>query len=74
MPRKEGADPTASALAQKRWDKTPPEERSEIASKLAAKRWEGHVAKRPASGRKAVAGKKPAAKKKADATKKGKAK
>jgi hypothetical protein len=64
MPRKEAADPTASALAQKRWDKTPPEERSEIASKLAAKRWEGHIAKRPASGRKkAAAGKKkPAAK------------
>lgn len=51
MSRKEDADPVASALAQKKWDKATPEERSEQARKMNEARWKGHVAKRPASSR-----------------------
>lgn len=52
MSIKEDGDPAAAALAGKRWDKTPPKERSEHAKKMAEARWAGHEAKRPASSRK----------------------
>jgi hypothetical protein len=42
----------AQELIRRRWDKTPPEERSEMAKRAAAARWAGHIAKRPASARK----------------------
>jgi hypothetical protein len=58
-------DEVAQALVRKRWDKTPAAARRQIAKDLAAARWAGHVAKRPASSRKP-------AKKKATAAKKGK--
>jgi hypothetical protein len=48
-------DPIAQAMVQKRWDKTSAQKRSEIAKGLAAARWAGHVAKRPASSRKPAA-------------------
>lgn len=51
MGRKPDADPVASALVQKRWDKTTEKERREVGRRMAAARWEGHVAKRPASAR-----------------------
>lgn len=57
MSRKEDGDPVASALAQKRWDKTGPKKRSEHARKMNEARWAGHEAKRPASSRKKKAAK-----------------
>jgi hypothetical protein len=54
-------DPVAQAMAQKRWGKTSAKERKQIAKNLAAARWAGHEAKRPASARKR-AGKKAAGK------------
>ena len=50
-------DPVAQAMVQKRWDKTSAKKRSEIGKGLAAARWAGHVAKRPASSRKKAAAK-----------------
>jgi hypothetical protein len=52
MSRKEDGDPAASAMAEKRWNKTSPKKRVEHAKKMAEARWAGHVAKRPASSRK----------------------
>lgn len=52
MGRKEDADPAASALVQKRWDKASAKEKKAEGQRLAAARWAGHVAKRPASSRK----------------------
>jgi len=51
-------DPIAQALVEKRWAKTSAKKRSEIGKGLAAVRWAGHVAKRPASSRKKAASKK----------------
>jgi hypothetical protein len=62
MSRKENGDPIAVALVKKRWDKQTPKKRSEHAQKMAAARWAGHVAKRPASSRKKAAAKKKSAK------------
>lgn len=42
----------AMAMVKARMAKTTPEQRAEIAKNAAAARWEGHVAKRPASSRK----------------------
>ena len=39
-------------MVKARLKKVSPERRAEIAKKAAAKRWEGHIAKRPASSRK----------------------
>jgi hypothetical protein len=55
MSRKPGADPAAAALVQKRWDRTSKKARVELGKKMAAARWAGHVAKRPASSRKKAA-------------------
>jgi hypothetical protein len=55
MGRKLDADPVASALAQKRWDRASKKTRSEEGKRLAGARWAGHVAKRPASSRKKAA-------------------
>jgi hypothetical protein len=52
MSKKEGGDPAAAALAQKRWDNTPKKDRTAHGTKMANARWEGHEAKRPASARK----------------------
>lgn len=70
MSRKEDADEAASALAQKKWDKTDPKKRSEHASSMNAARWAGHVAKRPASSRKPAVKKKAPVKKPAKKAKK----
>jgi hypothetical protein len=59
MSIKEDGDPAASSLARKRWDKAKPKERAEHARKMNEARWAGHVAKRPAAGRKKAAKKKP---------------
>lgn len=48
----EEKDEVAQALVRKRWDKTTGKQRSEVARKMNAARWAGHVAKRPAAGRK----------------------
>jgi hypothetical protein len=63
MGRKEDADPTASALAQKRWDKASDKDKAQEGKRLAQARWGGHVAKRPASSRKKAVPKKAAKKK-----------
>jgi hypothetical protein len=42
----------AQDLARKRWEKTSARERKKVGSDLAAARWKGHTAKRPASSRK----------------------
>jgi hypothetical protein len=60
MSRKKDADPIAVAMVQKRWDKTTAKERSEVAKKMNEARWAGHIAKRPAAGRKKTAKKKKA--------------
>jgi hypothetical protein len=52
MSRKENGDSAAVALAQKRWDQTPEEERRAHARKMNDARWAGHKAKRPEPGRK----------------------
>jgi hypothetical protein len=52
MSTKENGDPAAVALVNKRWKKTTAQKRSEHARKMAAARWAGHKAKRPASSRK----------------------
>ena len=52
MSNKEDADPSASDMAKKRWEKTSPKKRTEHAKKMAEARWGGHVAKRPAAKRK----------------------
>jgi hypothetical protein len=52
MSHKENADDAAAALVKKRWDKTPAKDRTEHARKMAAARWAGHEAKRPAASRK----------------------
>jgi len=52
MAKEKEKDSAAQALVRKRWDKTPAKKRKEIARGLAQARWEGHVAKRPASSRK----------------------
>ena len=44
-------NPHAQAMARARKKKLSPERRTEIATQAAAKRWEGHEAKRPASKR-----------------------
>jgi hypothetical protein len=62
MGRKPDADPTASALAQKRWDNTSENAKKQEGKRLAAARWAGHVAKRPASSRKKAVAKKKSAK------------
>ena len=48
----EGKDPAAQALGRKRWANTPAKQRTKEMKELAAARWAGHVAKRPASSRK----------------------
>jgi hypothetical protein len=54
MPIKEKQkNPAAQALVKKRWDKTTKGQRSANAKALNEKRWAGHIAKRPASARKA---------------------
>ena len=50
----EGKDPAAQALGRKRWANTPAKQRTKEMKELAAARWAGHVAKRPASSRKKV--------------------
>jgi hypothetical protein len=62
MGRKPNADPVASAFAQKRWDKASQKAKKQEGQRLAAARWAGHVAKRPASSRKKAAAKKKSAK------------
>jgi hypothetical protein len=52
MGNKKDPDPAASSLAHKRWDKVSPQARSQQGRKLAAARWAGHKANRPASSRK----------------------
>jgi hypothetical protein len=52
MSRKENGDPAASALASKKWDKASPQKRAAHARMMNEARWAGHIAKRPASGRK----------------------
>ena len=61
MSIKEDGDPSAADLARKRWAKTTdPKKRSAHARKMNEARWAGHIAKRPASGRKKTAKKKKA--------------
>jgi hypothetical protein len=49
---KEAASAAAAAMARKRWDDATRAERVQVGKDLAAARWAGHVAKRPASSRK----------------------
>ena len=53
-----GKNPIAQAMVALRWKGTTKAERSEYARALSAARWAGHVAKRPAAGRKKTAAKK----------------
>jgi hypothetical protein len=48
----EEKDAAAQSMVAKRWAKTTPKQRSELAKKLNAARWKGHKAARPASSRK----------------------
>ena len=58
MGKKIDANPIASAFVQMtRWAKATPEEKAQEGKRLAAARWKGHKAKRPAASRKKAAAK-----------------
>lgn len=51
MSKKQDGDKVARALVAKRWKKASDEQKTEQGKKMAAARWAGHTAKRPASSR-----------------------